>query len=152
MKEQATQEAKTRGAPINPFLFSRVDGNPLTDIKRSWLSICRNAGLAEKAEKRGRNGKPAKTKNGEPIVSWRTTVRVHDLRHCFASILVSAGASLPLIGQMLGHTQPVTTARYAHLFDDPLRQAAETVGAFIVPESQFKPLMPPHTDAEGIGS
>jgi Phage integrase family len=74
----------------------------------------------------------------EPIMLWRTTIRIHDLRHSFASILVSAGASLPLIGQMLGHTQPATTARYAHLFDDPLRQAAETVGTFILPETQSK--------------
>ena len=62
---------------------------------------------------------------------WRPTVRIHDLRHSFASILVSAGASLPLIGQMLGHTQVQTTQRYAHLFDEPLREAAEAVGKFI---------------------
>ncbi len=147
MKERAAQKAKERGAPISPFLFSGLDGKPLTDIKRSWLSICRKAGLADKVEKRGRNGKPIKAKNGELITNWRTTVRIHDLRHSFASILVSAGASLPLIGQMLGHTQPATTARYAHLFDDPLRQAAEVVGEFIWPESQRKTLIPPHTEA-----
>ena len=44
---------------------------------------------------------------------------------------MSAGASLPLIGQMLGHTQVQTTQRYAHLFDDPMRDAAETVGKVI---------------------
>ncbi len=48
-----------------------------------------------------------------------------------ARLLVSAGASLPLIGQMLGHTQVQTTQRYAHLFDDPMRDAAETVGRVI---------------------
>jgi len=62
---------------------------------------------------------------------WRPNVRIHDLRHSFASILVSAGASLPLIGQMLGHTQVQTTQRYAHLFDDPMRDAAETVGQIV---------------------
>jgi integrase len=134
MRHDAIQRAKGRGGAIHPFLFPGSDGKPLSDIKRSWLSICRKADLAEKVEKRGRDGKPLKTKEGEPIMTWRTTVRVHDLRHSFASILVSAGASLPLIGQMLGHTQPVTTARYAHLFDDPLRQAAEIVGTFILPE------------------
>jgi integrase len=147
MKERAAQKAKESRATLNPFLFSGLDGKPLTDIKRSWLSICRKAGLAEKVEKRRRNGKPIKAKKGEPITNWRTTVRIHDLRHSFASILVSAGASLPLIGQMLGHTQPATTARYAHLFDDPLRQAAEAVGEFIWPESQRKILIPPHTEA-----
>jgi site-specific recombinase XerD len=59
---------------------------------------------------------------------------MHDLRHSFASILVSTGASLPLIGRMLGHTQPQTTARYAHLYDDSLREAAETVGAVMLPK------------------
>jgi len=47
-------------------------------------------------------------------------VRVHDLRHSFASVLVSSGASLPMIGALLGHTQPGTTARYAHLMIDSL--------------------------------
>jgi integrase len=71
--------------------------------------------------------------------SWRilcktakiSGLRVHDLRHSFASQLVSEGASLPLIGALLGHTQAQTTARYAHLFDDPQRAAVERVGAVI---------------------
>lgn len=57
--------------------------------------------------------------------------RVHDLRHTHASILVSAGYSLPIIGRLLGHTQPATTARYAHLMDDPLRLATEKAGVII---------------------
>lgn len=57
--------------------------------------------------------------------------RAHDLRHTHASILVSAGYSLPIIGRLLGHTQPATTARYAHLADDPLRLATEKAGAII---------------------
>jgi len=60
-----------------------------------------------------------------------TDARVHDLRHSFASILASGGASLPLIGALLGHTQASTTHRYAHLSDDPLRAAAERVGALV---------------------
>jgi integrase len=151
MRYHAIQRAKERRAAINPFLFPGSDGKPLSDIKRSWLSICRKAGLAEKVEERGRDGKRLKTKDGEPIMTWRTTVRVHDLRHSFASILVSAGASLPLIGQMLGHTQPVTTARYAHLFDDPLRQAAETVGTFILPEISEQGLTAPSPAREEVG-
>ena len=70
---------------------------------------------------------------------WQPSVRIHDLRHSFASILVSAGASLPLIGQMLGHTQVQTTQRYAHLFDDPLRKAAETVGKVITTATKKLP-------------
>ncbi len=44
----------------------------------------------------------------------------------------SAGLSLPLIGALLGHTNPATTARYAHLMDDPLRQAAERIGSRLI--------------------
>jgi len=51
--------------------------------------------------------------------------RVHDLRHTFASLIVSQGDGLPVIGALLGHTTPATTARYAHLLDDPLRKAVE---------------------------
>ena len=60
-----------------------------------------------------------------------TGLRIHDLRHSFASQLASGGASLPLIGALLGHSNPSTTARYAHLFDDPQRAAVERVGAVI---------------------
>ena len=56
---------------------------------------------------------------------------MHDLRHTYASVLASAGLSLPIIGALLGHTQPQTTARYAHLLDDPLRAATERVGAIV---------------------
>ena len=62
-------------------------------------------------------------------------VRVHDLRHSFASIAASGGASLPIIGALLGHTQARTTQRYAHLFDDPLRQVADRVGATVTQSS-----------------
>jgi integrase len=75
------------------------------DIRRDWAAICAAAEI--------------------------TGVRIHDLRHDFASQLVSSGASLPLIGSLLGHSKPTTTARYAHLFDDPQRAAVERVGAAI---------------------
>ena len=58
-------------------------------------------------------------------------VRLHDLRHSFASIAVSGGASLPIIGALLGHAHSATTQRYAHLSDDPLRAASEAVGSQI---------------------
>jgi integrase len=58
-------------------------------------------------------------------------VHLHDLRHAYASILASAGLSLPVIGALLGHTTTTTTHRYAHLFDDPLRQATERASAII---------------------
>jgi integrase len=76
------------------------------EIKRAWRAICKAAGI--------------------------TDLRVHDLRHSYASELVSGGASLPLIGALLGHSNPNTTNRYSHLYIDPLRAATERVGATIV--------------------
>ena len=55
-------------------------------------------------------------------------VRIHDLRHSFAAVGASAGFSLPLIGALLGHTETATTKRYAHLGDNPVRQANKTIG------------------------
>lgn len=75
-------------------------------VQEAWARICKAAGIKG--------------------------VRVHDLRHTYASHLASAGVGLHTIGALLGHASPVTTARYAHLFDDPLRQATERVGAIIV--------------------
>ena len=54
-------------------------------------------------------------------------VRIHDLRHTFASVAVSGGKGPPIIGKMLGHTQVQTTVRYAHLAADPVKAAAERV-------------------------
>lgn len=58
-------------------------------------------------------------------------VRLHDLRHSFASVAAAGGMSLPLIGSLLGHSQPQTTARYAHFADDPRRAAANAVATSI---------------------
>jgi integrase len=58
-------------------------------------------------------------------------VRLHDLRHSFASFGAGAGLGLPIIGALLGHTQAATTARYAHLAADPLKQANDLIGARI---------------------
>jgi integrase len=57
--------------------------------------------------------------------------RLYDLRHTFASVGAGGGLSLPIIGRLLGHTQPRTTQRYAHLADDPLREAAEKITTVI---------------------
>ena len=58
-------------------------------------------------------------------------VRLHDLRHTYASVLASSGLSLPVIGALLGHSTPVTTARYSHLSDNPLRAATERASAIL---------------------
>ena len=54
-------------------------------------------------------------------------VRLHDLRHSFASVAIVNGVSLSLIGKLLGHALPETTARYAHLSDDSIAEAADRV-------------------------
>jgi integrase len=125
-----------------PHVFPGEEDKPLTDIKRTWVSVCKKAGLVEKVEKKTRKGQVVRDRLGNPVMIEVPNVRLHDLRHSFASILVSGGASLPLIGQMLGHTQVQTTQRYAHLFDDPMRKAAEMVGAFMLPEAQVKDVTP----------
>jgi len=55
-------------------------------------------------------------------------VRIHDLRHSYASVAVAAGIGLFLTGKILGHLRASTTERYAHLADDPVRQANDTIG------------------------
>jgi integrase len=66
-------------------------------------------------------------------------VRLHDMRHSYASILAGGGQSLPIIGALLGHTQSATTHRYAHLLDAPLRQATEQAGAVLAGRRQSAP-------------
>jgi integrase len=104
---------------------------PLGDLKHTWQSVCKAAGLVQTVEKRTRAGTVVKGKDGKPAMVAQPIARLHDLRHTHASILASAGMSLPIIGALLGHTQMTTTARYSHLLDDPLRQATEHVGAIV---------------------
>ncbi len=66
-------------------------------------------------------------------------VRLHDLRHSFASVGAAGGLSLPIIGALLGHKHAATTARYAHLSADPLRAANDAVGARIAAAMSRKP-------------
>jgi integrase len=61
------------------------------------------------------DGSVVRMEKGDPVTILRTTARIHDLRHTYASMLASHGLSLPIIGALLGHTQPQTTARYTHL-------------------------------------
>jgi len=88
------------------FVFpSDSEVGHVTTIKKGWRGLCKTTGIVG--------------------------LRIHDLRHSFASFLVSGGASLELIGALLGHTNPATTARYAHLLDEPLFAAVEKVGAIV---------------------
>lgn len=78
---------------------------PRADLQRPWALICRRARLAG--------------------------VRLHDLRHSFASVGAGSGLGLPIIGKLLGHRNSKTTERYAHLAADPVRRAADSVSAAI---------------------
>jgi len=74
----------------------------LVSVKRTWKQVLASAGIKQRT-------------------------RLHDLRHGFASMLVSAGYSLPVIGEMLAHASPVTTRRYAHLDKRVKQEAAAAV-------------------------
>lgn len=90
----------------NPHVIvGRKPGTHLVNIKDTWIAVRKAADLED--------------------------VRLHDLRHSFASFGARAGMSLPLIGALLGHRETTTTARYAHLSADPLLAAAGTIGAAI---------------------
>lgn len=59
-------------------------------------------------------------------------VRLHDLRHSFASVGAGAGMGLQVVGKLLGHRSPTTTARYAHIADDPAKAAADRISRSIL--------------------
>jgi len=82
-----------------------ITGKPSASIDKTWDRVRKRAGLED--------------------------VRIHDLRHTFASVGASASFGLPIIGKLLGHTQASTTQRYAHLAEDPLRRAADAIGTAI---------------------
>ena len=67
-------------------------------------------------------------------------VRLHDLRHSFASRALVLGESLPMIGKLLGHARVQTTARYAHVGDDYVKEAAARIAASIAQDILYKPL------------
>jgi integrase len=81
-------------------------------------------------------------------------VRLHDARHTYASFGAAAGMGLPVLGALLGHKQPVTTARYAHLANDPLRAAADRIAGEIAAALDGGPLakvVPFRTGADAEG-
>ena len=90
----------------NPWVIpGRKPGTHLRDLNDAWKVIRTRAGLED--------------------------VRIHDLRHSYASRALALGESLPMIGKLLGHSQVETTARYAHLARDSVKEAAERIAGSI---------------------
>jgi integrase len=121
--KQRTDHVVPLSAPARQLLAERAQNNSgyvfpghpqghRAGVKDAWARICKAAHIAG--------------------------VRIHDLRHSYASILASSGVGLHAIGALLGHTQPQTTHRYAHLFDEHLRQATERVGEVVAPPNKLK--------------
>ena len=96
---------KAQGKKKITHVFPSRNGKPLQEVRRTWTRVQQVANVQG--------------------------VRLHDLRHTFASFAVAQGQSLPVIGAMLGHSQQQTTAQYAHLYDEPLIQATEQVAKAI---------------------
>jgi len=94
------ERAERRGRFVIPG--GSDPARPRSDLKKAWHAIQQHAGLVG--------------------------VRIHDLRHTFASIGAGASLGLPIVGKLLGHSQPATTARYAHLDADPLRRGTNLIG------------------------
>jgi integrase len=109
----------------SPFVFPAEAGDGhFQGTEKVWRKVRAKAGLAD--------------------------VRLHDLRHSFASVGLLAGDSLPLIGKLLGHADVKTTARYAHLAEDPVKEAAKRIANTIAaamegrPAAQVMPLKKAH--------
>jgi integrase len=149
----ATELLRRRRETIkdSPWVFPGRKGadDHITDIKKTW-EACREAATItlwrEKPDAAalintlqvatGRvptveEIQTAATVRKVTLPTGSLDLRIHDLRHTYASMLASKNTSLVVIGALLGHTQTQTTSRYAHLFDDPLRAATEVAATTV---------------------
>src|ERR1035437_7364604 len=90
-----------------------------TTLRNPWVQACKAAGLVKEMPVKGKR---------RMKVRYQPTVRIHDLRHSYASHLVSKGVGLQIVGKLLGHTQAETTMRYSHIQDAALRAATNQFG------------------------
>jgi integrase len=118
--------------PVNPTgpLFPGATGGARTTLRRPWVQACKKAGLVETITVKGKR---------HTITKFRPTIRIHDLRHNFASHLASNGVTLQIVGKLLGHTMAQTTMRYAHLQDEALRAATNRFGEIYTDSKGMSP-------------
>ena len=109
--------SRMKADKTSEYLFPGRGTDHLTDLKKAWAAI-------------------------RAAAKFDAPARLYDLRHTFASVAASGSATLPMIGALLGHTNPATTARYAHLYVDPVRAVADSVGAIVTqqPKAEVAPL------------
>ena len=104
--EPASVLSRIPRMPDNPFVIpGKITGKPMRNLNDPWEIVCERAGLED--------------------------MRLHDCRHSYASRALALGESLPMIGRLLGHTQVETTARYAHLAQDSVRESAVCIAESI---------------------
>ena len=104
--EAAGVLAAIPGVDGNPFVIpGKIKGKAMRNLNDPWEIICVRAGLED--------------------------MRLHDCRHSYASRVLALGESLPMIGRLLGHTQVETTARYAHLAEDSVKESTGRVSESI---------------------
>jgi integrase len=152
LEQVRAARAKTARALNSPLVFpGQKPGEPIKQLRVTWKDLAGYASVS--LWKASRDAKVAKmvadlehSQGRRPTVrecqlvaaavkvelpAALTDARLYDLRHSFASVGAGGGLSLQIIGRLLGHTQTKTTQRYAHLADDPLREAVKTIGAVI---------------------
>jgi integrase len=160
----ARDAARRKGAPVSSFVFpGQIKGGPLKQLRSCWDWVTDRATVALWTSgddtvarlvadlRRGLGREPtlAECRNAAARISVELPTalqdaRIYDLRHTFASVGAGGGLSLHIIGRLLGHTQSRTTQRYAHLADNPMRDAAMKIGDAIAkagkPKADVVPL------------
>lgn len=110
----------------NPYVIvGRKHGQRMVNLSKPWIEVRKKAKLEG--------------------------VRLHDLRHSFASVAAGLGASLPMIGKALGHSQPQTTARYSHLTEDPVRDMVSRTARHMRTAMEEEPLQGQHSPLPSRG-
>jgi integrase len=103
---EVLEQAIALGAPKRTFVFENANADgPFSGVPKVWERV--------------------------RVVGEFEGLRLHDLRHSFASLGVISGTPLPVVGALLGHSDSATTQRYVHLSSDPVRAASELIGAAI---------------------